>query len=51
MLDEHRLVADAARAAALLALRSHRSDDRVEAERRLTALGDRAYLQVLAEEW
>jgi len=35
----------------LLALRTHREDDRAEAERRLKALGDRAYLQLLAEEW
>ena len=51
MLDEGDLVADAARAMTLLALRTHREDDRAEAERRLKALGDRAYLQLLAEEW
>ncbi len=50
-LDEGALVADAARAAALLALRTHDNADRAIAERRLTALGDRQYLQVLAEEW
>jgi hypothetical protein len=51
MLDGAHLVADAARAAALLALRTHSEADRADAERQLTALGDRAYLQVLAEEW
>jgi hypothetical protein len=51
MLDEGHLVADAARAATLLALRTHRTGDRADAERRLAALGDRAYLQLLAEEW
>jgi hypothetical protein len=51
MLDEGHLVADAARAATLLALRTHLTGDRADAERRLTTLGDRAYLQVLAEEW
>jgi class 3 adenylate cyclase len=50
-LDEGHLVADSARAMTLLALRTHREDDRSEAERRLKALGDRAYLQLLAEEW
>jgi len=50
-LDEGGLVADAARAAGLLALATHRQDDRTDAERRLTALGDRAYLQILSEEW
>ena len=50
-LDEGRLVADAARTAALLALRTHDTRDRADAERRLSALGDRAYLQKLAEEW
>jgi class 3 adenylate cyclase/tetratricopeptide (TPR) repeat protein len=49
--DEADLVADAARAAALLALRTHEERDRADAERRLGALGDRAYLQKLAEEW
>ncbi len=49
--DEHDFVADAARAAALLALRTHDTGDRADAERRLTALGDRAYRQKLAEEW
>ncbi len=50
-LDEGGLVADAARAAALLALATHRENDRADAEKRLTALGDRAYLQILSEEW
>nr|WP_327490557.1 adenylate/guanylate cyclase domain-containing protein [Caldimonas sp.] len=50
-LDQHRLVADAARAAALLALRTKTSSDRQDAERRLGALGDRAYMQRLVEEW
>ena len=50
-LDEGDLVADAARAAALLALRTKDAADRADAERRLTALGDRAYLQRLAEDW
>ena len=50
-LDEGHLVADAARAAALLALRTKDAADRADAEHRLTALGDRAYLQRLAEDW
>jgi hypothetical protein len=50
-LDQARLVADGARAAALLALGTHDPRDRADAVRRLTALGDRAYLQMLAEEW
>ena len=50
-LDAGGLMADAARAAALMALATHREDDRAAAERRLTALGDRAYLQILSEEW
>jgi hypothetical protein len=50
-LDAGHLVADAARAAALLALRTKDAADRADAERRLTALGDRAYLQRLAEDW
>jgi len=50
-LDHAEHVADAARAAALLALRSHATAEREDAERRLTMLGDRQYLQVLAEEW
>ncbi len=49
-LDEGHLVADAARAAALLALRTKDADDRADAQRRLGALGDRAYLQRLAED-
>ena len=43
--------ADAARTSTLLALRTHSGTDRADAERRLTALGDRQYLQLLAEEW
>jgi len=50
-LDDRHFVADSARAAALLALRTHGVRDRTDAERRLNALGDRAYLQKLAEEW
>ena len=50
-LDDGELVADAARAATLLALRTHDNADRAEAERRLGTLGDRDYLQKLAEEW
>ena len=49
--DEAHHVADSARAAALLALRTHGAVDRADAERRLEALGDRAYLQRLAEGW
>ena len=48
-LDEGGLVADAARAAALLALRTRDAADRANAERRLSALGDRLYLQRLAD--
>jgi class 3 adenylate cyclase len=51
LLDEGDLIADAARASALLALRTHENVDRTDAEQRLTALGDRQYLQILAEEW
>jgi class 3 adenylate cyclase len=43
------LVADAARAATLLALRTGEAADRADAKRRLEALGDRVYLQKLAE--
>ncbi|HZP96752.1 MAG TPA: adenylate/guanylate cyclase domain-containing protein [Candidatus Limnocylindria bacterium] len=50
-LDAGELVPDAARAATLLALRTHDHADRADAERRLVLLGDRAYLQKLAEEW
>jgi class 3 adenylate cyclase/tetratricopeptide (TPR) repeat protein len=50
-LDARAFVADAARAAALLALRTHDPRDRADAERRLGALGDRAFSQRLAEEW
>jgi hypothetical protein len=42
-------VPDAARAAALLALRSGEEADGRDARRRLEALGDRAYLKRLAE--
>ena len=49
-LDAGHLVADAARAAALLALRTKDPADRADAQRRLRALGDHAYLQRLAEE-
>ncbi|MEO5676705.1 MAG: adenylate/guanylate cyclase domain-containing protein [Usitatibacter sp.] len=49
-LDEGHLVADAARAAALLALRTRDPADRADAQRRLSALGDNAYLQRLAED-
>jgi len=48
-LEEGGLVADAARAAALLALRTRDAADRANAERRLSALGDRLYLQRLAD--
>ncbi len=50
-LDAAGFVADAARAAALLAMRTHDLSDRADAERRLSSLGDRAYLQKLSEEW
>jgi class 3 adenylate cyclase/tetratricopeptide (TPR) repeat protein len=50
-LDRVRHAADAARAATLLALATHLVADRADAERRLRALGDRAFLQKLAEEW
>ncbi|HET7700985.1 MAG TPA: adenylate/guanylate cyclase domain-containing protein [Candidatus Limnocylindria bacterium] len=50
-LDAGHLVADAARAATLLALRTRDENDRADADRRLAALGDRQYLQKLAEEW
>jgi hypothetical protein len=43
------LIADAARAATLLALRTRSAQDRADAESRLVALGDRLYLQRLAE--
>ena len=49
-LDEGHLVADAARAAALLALRTRDPADRADAQRRLGSLGDNAYLQRLAED-
>ncbi|HEY6959110.1 MAG TPA: adenylate/guanylate cyclase domain-containing protein [Candidatus Limnocylindria bacterium] len=50
-LDDADLLTDAARAATFLALRTHANADRANAERRLTALGDRLFLQKLAEEW
>ncbi|HEY3217991.1 MAG TPA: adenylate/guanylate cyclase domain-containing protein [Candidatus Limnocylindria bacterium] len=50
-LDAAHDVADAARTSALVALRTHSATDRAEAERRLGALGDRQYLQILTEEW
>jgi class 3 adenylate cyclase/tetratricopeptide (TPR) repeat protein len=50
-LDDGGFVADAARATALLALRTHEARDRADAEQRLSALGDREYLQKLTEEW
>ena len=50
-LDAAGFDADAARAATLLALHRHDLADRADAERRLGALGDRAYLQKLSEEW
>jgi class 3 adenylate cyclase len=50
-LDGRHFVADSARAAALLALRTRDLRDRADAERRLTSLGDHAYTQKLAEEW
>ena len=49
VLDAAHHVADAARAAALLAKRTEREDDRADARRRLEALGDQAYLQRLEE--
>jgi class 3 adenylate cyclase/tetratricopeptide (TPR) repeat protein len=51
VLDGLTARADAARTAALLALRTHTASDRADAERRLAALGDRQYLQLLADEW
>ncbi len=51
VLDHQEFAADAARAAALLALRTHDVRDRTDAERRLNALGDRVYLQKVDEEW
>jgi class 3 adenylate cyclase len=50
-LDAAHHVADAARAAALLALRTRNEPDRADARRRLEALGDRLFLQKLEEEW
>jgi class 3 adenylate cyclase/tetratricopeptide (TPR) repeat protein len=50
-LDRVHHAADAARAAALLALATRELSDRTDAERRLRALGDQVYLQKLAEEW
>ncbi|MDP9252914.1 MAG: hypothetical protein M3O80_07900, partial [Chloroflexota bacterium] len=48
-LDEGGLIGEAARAAALLAMRTHDPADRSEAERRLSALGDQLFLQRLRE--
>jgi len=48
-MDQGDLVSDAARMAALLAMRTETTADREEAERRLRALGDLLYLQRLAE--
>jgi hypothetical protein len=50
-LDTGGHVADAARAASVLALQTRDERDRTDAVRRLEALGDRMYLQRLAEEW
>lgn len=50
-LDAGNHVADAARAQALLALRTRAAADHADAVRRLQALGDFMYLQRLAEEW
>ena len=50
-LDAADFVADAARASALLALRTRDLADRADAERRLSSLGDREYLQKLSEDW
>ncbi|HEY6202920.1 MAG TPA: adenylate/guanylate cyclase domain-containing protein [Candidatus Limnocylindria bacterium] len=49
-MDQGDLVSDAARAAALLAIRTGAAADRTDAERRLRALGDLLYLQRIAEE-
>jgi class 3 adenylate cyclase/tetratricopeptide (TPR) repeat protein len=49
-MDQGDLVSDAARAAALLAMRTGTTADREDAERRLRAHGDLLYLQRLAEE-
>jgi hypothetical protein len=49
-MDLGDLVSDAARAAALLAIRSGAAADRIDAERRLRALGDLLYLQRVVEE-
>jgi hypothetical protein len=50
-LDAGDHVADAARATAMLALRTRDERDQADAARRLDALGDRAYRQRLAEDW
>ena len=50
-LEAGRIVADAARASVLLALRTKVEPDRADARRRLEALGDRLFLQKLEEEW
>ena len=49
-MDQGDLVWDAARAAALLAIRTAATADREDAERRLRALGDLLYLGRMAEE-
>jgi hypothetical protein len=49
-LDATELVDDAARAWTLLALRSGKDSDRLEARRRLEALGNREFLQRLEQE-
>jgi hypothetical protein len=49
-MDHGDLVSDAARTAALLAMRTRSAADHDDAERRLRALGDLLYLQRLAEE-
>ena len=49
-MDRGDLVSDAARVAALLAMRTGTAADHDDAERRLRALGDMLYLQRLAEE-
>jgi class 3 adenylate cyclase/tetratricopeptide (TPR) repeat protein len=49
-MDRADLVSDAARAAALLAMRTGATADRADAERRLGALGDLLYRQRMGEE-
>jgi hypothetical protein len=50
-LERAGMVADAARARMLLALRTREPADRAAAEAKLAAIGDRAFLQALKEEW